>query len=84
MALIGVGDGPTGALCDRGCGQELGHRRLAGAVAADQSDAHALADSEGGSRDEPSGADAHREVLDVDHVRHRTGAADRSPAPSRR
>ena len=74
VTLIRVRNCLAGALGHRGSGQELGHRCFSGPIATDQSDAHALAHLEGCFRDELSSANAHGEVLDVDHARHRTGA----------
>ena len=84
MAVVGIGDRVAGALLDGSGGQKLGHGGLTGAIASDQPDAHALIHPEGRTGDELAGADAHDEVLDVDHARHRTIGAGRSPTRRRR
>lgn len=63
--LAGAGDGTCGGLALTG--QDLGESGLAGAVAADQADAVALGDAEGGALDEDTGTGAQLDAGGGDH-----------------
>ena len=83
VGLVGVGDGLAGALGHGLRGEQLGHGGLAGSVPADEPDPHTLVHPVVRARDELAGADAHGEVLDVDHGGHATGRRGASRRPQR-